>query len=104
MLREKLGLPDNMFNYIYKRYCRYVDLNYSKAAYGSLGHHHISLINFEDAQHFIDRVSLEKFIELTKEFNISEQNKLEQEERNYKISVMMDDFNKTDWDTNKVHV
>ncbi len=104
MLREKLGLPDNMFNYIYKRYCRYVDLNYSKAAYGSLGHHHISLINFEDAQHFIDRVSLEKFIELTKEFNISEQNKLEQEERNYKISVMMDDFNNIDCDTNKVHV
>ena len=69
-----------------------------------MGHHHISLINFEDAQYFIDRVSLEKFIEVTKEFNISEQNKLEQEERNYKISVMMDDFNNTDWDTNKVHV
>lgn len=97
VLHDKLGLSDEMFEYIYKRYCRYVELNFSKGAYGGRGTHRLSLINRDDACDFIDKVSLDIFLMVTKEFNSYEKDLLDKQARKHQVSsIFNDDDSKED--------
>lgn len=89
-LQEKLGLSDEFLEYIYNRYCRYVELNYSKESYGRKGVWRLSLINYDDASSFIDKVTLDKFIEVTNEFNKRQEELLNRRVTMHQVSEMFD--------------
>lgn len=89
-LKEKLGLSDESLEYIYNRYCRYIELNYSKESYGRKGSWRLSLVNYDDASEFIDKVTLNKFIEVTEEFNNYQKHLLNSIISKQQISEMID--------------
>lgn len=89
-LQEKLGLSNESLEYIYNRYCRYIELNYSKESYGRKGSWRLSLVNYDDASEFIDKVTLNKFIEVTEEFNNYQKHLLNSIISKQQISEMID--------------
>ena len=87
-LHEELGLSKETMEYIYDRYCRYVDLNYSRESYGGRGMWRLSLVNYDDANDFINKVSFDKFIEVTDEFNRNQMELLNKNASKRQISEM----------------
>lgn len=87
-LHEELGLSKETMEYIYDCYCRYVDLNYSRESYGGRGMWRLSLVNYDDANDFINKVSFDKFIEVTDEFNRNQMELLNKNASQRQISEM----------------